>query len=667
MDSNDKVCANRTFHNSIRSASAVFWRNMRQKKKPRARKKFGEYSAELISDSKTRDSFSGIIPEMSSRMEYVIPELNEKPNGKEILRAVPFIVRFVFHSAPKAFLIWMFSGILGIPFVALSVFAVKSLVDALGNGSFASAGHWALVLLVSYAAIACNRYFSDVQTDVLRYRLEYAANERVIEIMASLPFSVLERTEFRILSDAFQRKAYIVLNMAHWAFYGLSCSANAVGASAIFLLLPWQASVLLLIGVIIRILMSKRESDWHWSLFDREKREGRRANYLRITLTTPISLLSAKSWGLHIPFVKTWKRTTMDLLETALKNIRAISKVWAFTELMYVGSFGVGIYFLFHGIISGAIAIGTISAFLAIFPSFWGQISMALDHYRLIQRDAAFLVITRDFLSLQPEHDVGKNVPSHPLAIEFQDVYFSYPGSEEEVLRGINFSFREGDRLAIVGLNGAGKSTMLKLLMGIFRPTKGRVLVNGIDLADIKPSAWRRALSVMGQDVLRFDDTLKEQILYGDYAKKADQTRLDRAVESSGLRSVLPDFKKGLETHAGKQYAMTEDDAIELSGGQNQILGIARALYRDARMYIFDEPTSSIDPEKEENFFRSLPDVLAGKGIIFVSHRFSTLRQAEHVVVIDAGRVIEEGSHDELMFKKGRYAELFTLQAKAYQ
>ena len=240
-------------------------------------------------------------------------------------------------------------------------------------------------------------------------------------------------------------------------------------------------------------------------------------------------------------------------------------------------------------------------------------------------------------------------------------------GSEEDVLRGVSFSFREGERIAIIGLNGAGKTTLLKLLMGVFHPTKGRIMINGVDLATIKPSAWRRALSVLSQEVPRFDDVLIDQIRYGDASSPLDEDRLKEAIQSSGLREVLSDFPKGLETHAGKQYAMPEDKAIELSGGQNQIIGIARALYRHARIYIFDEPTSSVDAQKEEHFFTTLPDVLSGKAILFVSHRFSTLRQAEHIIVIDQGRVIEEGSHEELMFKKGRYAELFTLQAKAYQ
>lgn len=604
---------------------------------------------------------------MSSSKEYVIPTLNEKPTAKQILGAVPFVVKFVYQSAPGGFLAMIISGLLVIPFTALSVFSIKTFVNALSDRSFETAGFWAIVLLISYAAISLNQYIIDVQTDVVRFKMEYSSSESVIQMMSSLPFSILERTEFRILCDAFQRKSYVMLNIVHWSFYGLNGLARALGSLAIVLILPWQASIVLFCAIAIRVYMSKKESLWQWSLFNREKREGRRADYYRTTLFFPSSLLSVKSWGLHHSFVKMWKKTTNGLLETAIGNIKTVSRVWALTELMYVASLGVALYFLFHGMIAGVVEIGSVSAFIVVFPSFWSSLGGALNQYRSIQRDSTFLVIARDFLSLEPEKDVGKQIPVNALKIEFKDVYFSYPGSKEEVLRGINCSFTEGDRLALVGLNGAGKSTMLKLLMGIFHPTKGKILVNGIDLTSIKPSAWRRALSVMSQDVPRFDDTLREQILYGDYSKTIDQDRFDRSVEASGLRTVLPDFKKGIETHAGKQFAMTEDEAVELSGGQNQIVGIARALYRDARMYIFDEPTSAVDPEKEENFFRSLPDVLAGKGIIFVSHRFSTLRQAEHIIVIDAGRVIEEGSHEALMEKKGRYAELFTLQAKAYQ
>lgn len=343
------------------------------------------------------------------------------------------------------------------------------------------------------------------------------------------------------------------------------------------------------------------------------------------------------------------------------------SATWGMVEAIYILCFAFALFVLIERVGTGALTMGSFVVFISTFPLLWGRIGNAMNHFRLLRRDASFIVLIRDFFSLQPEVDEGQELSKKSLHVEFKNVWFRYPGSKEDVLRGVSFSFVEGERIALVGLNGAGKSTILKLLMGVFRPTKGHILVNGTDLSKLRPSSWRRALSVLGQDVPRFDDTVVNQILYGDFEQKKDTRRLDMSVETSGLKDMLPEMKRGLKTHAGKQYSMPEDKAIELSGGQNQIVGIARTLYRDARLYIFDEPTSAVDPEKEERFFNALPDVLGGKGVVFVSHRFSTLRRAQRIIVIDNGRVIEEGSHEELLYKKGRYAELFTLQAKAYQ
>jgi ABC-type multidrug transport system fused ATPase/permease subunit len=171
----------------------------------------------------------------------------------------------------------------------------------------------------------------------------------------------------------------------------------------------------------------------------------------------------------------------------------------------------------------------------------------------------------------------------------------------------------------------------------------------------------------MGQDAPYYSDTATEQIWYGDREEKLDKQHLDESIEASGFDEIVTELPRGLQTYVGKHYAMPEDQAIELSGGQNQILTIARTLYRDARIYVFDEPTSAVDAEKEESFFSRLPETLAGKAIIFVSHRFSTLRRAKRILVLEEGRLIEDGTHEELLELKGRYAELFTLQAKNYQ
>jgi ATP-binding cassette subfamily B protein len=270
-------------------------------------------------------------------------------------------------------------------------------------------------------------------------------------------------------------------------------------------------------------------------------------------------------------------------------------------------------------------------------------------------------------LDIPAERETGKKLTNQAIKVEFKDVYFRYPGSDTDVLKGITFSFEEGDRLALVGLNGAGKSTLLKLLMGVYEPTRGQILINGVSLKEIKPGAWRRVMAVMGQEPAFYSDTGTEQVWYGDRDEKFNEADIAHSIDASGFREIAEVLPKGMDTVVGKGYAMPEDNAIELSGGQNQILTIARTLYRNARIYIFDEPTSAVDAEKEESFFARLPEALAGKAIIFVSHRFSTLRRAKRILVLEEGRLIEDGTHEELLEVRGRYAELFTLQAKNYQ
>jgi ATP-binding cassette subfamily B protein len=282
-------------------------------------------------------------------------------------------------------------------------------------------------------------------------------------------------------------------------------------------------------------------------------------------------------------------------------------------------------------------------------------------------QEALFLPIFKAYFTLEQEKDEGLDIPPGRLEVAFEDVWFRYPGGTEDVLRGLTFSFGEGDHLALVGLNGAGKTTILRLLMRVYDPTQGRITVNGVDLRELRPSAWRRALAVMGQDSNWFEDSVHNEVLNGDLSAGEDAERLGTAVTVSGLGEVIKDLPRGIDTVVGRRYSLPEDEAIQLSGGQNQIVTIARTVYRNARAYVFDEPTSAVDAEKEERFFSALPEALDGRALLFVSHRFSTLRRAKRIIVVDSGHIIEDGSHEELMAKQGRYAELFTLQAKMYQ
>ncbi|MFJ8659381.1 ABC transporter ATP-binding protein [Streptomyces sp. NPDC093795] len=254
--------------------------------------------------------------------------------------------------------------------------------------------------------------------------------------------------------------------------------------------------------------------------------------------------------------------------------------------------------------------------------------------------------------------------------IRLENVGFSYPGSDRPVLRGIDFTIPAGGTLALVGENGAGKSTLVKLLCGLYRPTEGRILVDGTDLRDVPPEQWSAKVAPLFQDFARLELLVRENVGIGAVGSIGDDEALGAAVDLAGARKTLGRIEGGLDGLLGRGYG----DGAELSGGQWQSLGLARSLVREAPLLLmFDEPASALDATAEHAVFERFGDAAlrarhgAGAVTLFVSHRFSTVRMAERIVVLGDGRVQESGSHEELMERRGVYAELFDLQARVYR
>ncbi len=250
--------------------------------------------------------------------------------------------------------------------------------------------------------------------------------------------------------------------------------------------------------------------------------------------------------------------------------------------------------------------------------------------------------------------------------INFEDVSFSYPGTDVKVLSDVNLWLPPGSVVAVVGDNGAGKSTLVKLLSRMYEPTSGRISVDGADLAELDPAAWRRRLSAAFQDSCRFEFLLGETIGIGDIDRLDDAYQILMATERAGAGPVLESLPAGLNTQLGRRF-----DGVELSGGQWQRISLARASMRDPLLLLLDEPTANLDAEAEFALFETIARTTRrarnrGAVTMLVSHRFSTVRMADVIVVIDGGRVLEVGSHDELMARGGLYAELYTLQSSAY-
>jgi ATP-binding cassette subfamily B protein len=242
-------------------------------------------------------------------------------------------------------------------------------------------------------------------------------------------------------------------------------------------------------------------------------------------------------------------------------------------------------------------------------------------------------------------------------------VGFRYEGREEWALREVDLRIRPGEKIALVGPNGAGKTTLIKLLARLYDPTEGQVLIDGVDLRELKPEDLRRRIGVIFQDFVRYHLSAAENVGFGQIEALEDRPRIETAARKSGAHKVISGLPEGYETMLGRWFAKGRD----LSGGEWQKIALGRAFMRQCEILILDEPTASLDAENELQVFHRFKELAEDKMAVLISHRFSTVRMADRIYVIDQGRIIEQGTHDELLALGGTYARLFTLQAESYR
>ena len=252
--------------------------------------------------------------------------------------------------------------------------------------------------------------------------------------------------------------------------------------------------------------------------------------------------------------------------------------------------------------------------------------------------------------------------PTPPTVLSVTDLGYRYPGATEDAVRTVSFELRRGQVMAIVGANGSGKTTLAKVVCDLLAPTRGSIRWDGVDLAGCDPALVRAQIAPVFQDFARYFVTIRQVIGLGDSSRLDDEAAIWTSARQVGLADMIESLPSGLDTRLGKAFA----DGTDLSIGQWQRLAIARALFRDAPVVLLDEPSASLDPQAEADLFDLLQTLCDDRIVIFISHRFATVRSADVVLVLDQGEVAEMGSHDELMAAEGLYHDLFNLQADRY-
>lgn len=319
-------------------------------------------------------------------------------------------------------------------------------------------------------------------------------------------------------------------------------------------------------------------------------------------------------------------------------------------------------------VLQGALGIGQFTLIFQQSLNLTLSSEEILNMYSSISARNKYLDKFFDFLATEKVISSPSNAKTisdnpKPQIIEFKNVSFRYPKTERDILKNFNLTIKSGEKIALVGENGAGKTTIIKLLLRFYDVTEGEILINGINIKDIKLEDWHKEIGALFQDFIKYQFTFAENVYFGDLTKEKQEKLLKDAIKQSGADNFLDTLPKGLDQVLGKMF----DDGIDLSGGQWQKLALARAFYRNAPILILDEPTSAIDAKAEFEIFERVQNLQKDKTVIIISHRFSTVRNADRILVLEGGRIIEEGNHEKLLNQGGLYAELFNIQAQGYK
>ncbi|UXH46199.1 ABC transporter ATP-binding protein/permease [Rossellomorea vietnamensis] len=338
-------------------------------------------------------------------------------------------------------------------------------------------------------------------------------------------------------------------------------------------------------------------------------------------------------------------------------SIRAalIGKVnWRLGNLFNIAAPGVVMLIGGWAIWDGTITIGTLVACLSFIPIMFLPVRSMAEHALTIQQAIPALQRIYEYFDLPEEHE--EKLPAFgPVKgkIDLQNLWFSYPGTDKQVLKGVSLSLEQGNHIGIVGTSGGGKSTLVQLLLGLYEPQQGSVMIDDKNLFDYNRNSFRQQVGVVSQETFLLNSTLRQNLLYG----KPDATteELDQAVEAAGLKELILSLEEGYETIVGER-------GLKLSGGQRQRVAMARAILRQPPVLIFDEATSSLDGETEERVQASLEKLIPGRTTITIAHRLVTVRNADVIILLDGGVVAEKGTHEELLLKQGKYYELYRAQ-----
>ncbi|MFL5359647.1 MAG: ABC transporter ATP-binding protein [Myxococcales bacterium] len=592
------------------------------------------------------------------------------------LRSLPRVFQLVKESS-RTFAVGIVLLLLGQSLLPASMawvgkLIVDAVVEAARTGAAEERRLVVELVLIEFALMVVSTVLSRCQSllrDLMRASLGNHVNVLILEKAATLDLRHFEDADTYDKMQNARREASIrplslVLQLASLVQQLLILATYA----ALLARLSWWSTLVIVAASLPAFVAEARFSGESFRLNSWRAPEGRRQNYLEWIITRDSHVKEVKLFGLA-PLILSRYRAYFEKFYSEDRKL-ALRKTWAGLVLgaLSLLAFYASYLYMADRAARARITLGDLTLYLAAFRQGQQAIQSALASIGGLYEDGLFVSNLFAFLDLESTGERPRGKPrALPAArshtVEFEDVSFQYPGADRPALTGVTLRIEPGEKLALVGDNGAGKSTLIKLLLRLYEPSGGRILYGGIDLRDIDPRSLRDRIGILFQDFVRYQFTAQENVGLGQVQAIGERPRIETAIDRAGARGVIEELPRKLDTMLGGWF----EEGHELSGGQWQKIALARAFMReDAELLVLDEPTASLDAEAEHDLFQRLKALAKDRSAILISHRFSTVRTADRIAVLQGGRISELGSHEELIARNGRYAHLFRLQASGY-
>ncbi|KKQ28447.1 MAG: ABC transporter, ATP-binding/permease protein [Candidatus Levybacteria bacterium GW2011_GWA1_37_16] len=593
---------------------------------------------------------------------------------KHVLSNLRKMLALAWQMNKKVTFGYYFTAMLGALAPLIASLTLKYLIDNLigANGGITT------IPLIIIAVLAA-RYILNLAENIIqwglnatyfdylfRYTIQNELNRKFYDKLSNLDIAHLEdATTQNLISKTRDTMTWRPPDFLRMFAYLFSSLISYIAAFIVLLPFGWWIPVIITIITLPRLYLRAKYGTIQWSIYGSGAPQVRKIWYLTWLLAMPEAIREMRIFQTQKTLLTKLKETQQYLLNLNKKPLDNYLKQLAYPPILETTVLFIIAYSQLPHVLAGIISIGSFTLLINMIDQLNGSAANAVTNFGEMYEhnlyiDHYFEVLNLPKLITESSHPVVFEKITPPK-IEFRNVSFHYKGGKD-VLRNISFTINSRESVALVGVNGAGKSTLIKLICRFYDATDGEILINGINIKELKLSNWYKHMGTLFQDFVHYYLTVKDNIILGDPTKQ-DEKQIIEAAKKAGAYEFIEKLPHKFDQTLGREYEGGE----ELSIGQWQKLAIARAFYQSSPLLILDEPTSAIDAEAEYEIFNNIEKEYKNKTLILVSHRFSTVRNANKIFVIENGEIIERGTHEQLIEKKGKYAHMFNTQAEGYK